>query len=134
MIDVHILALAHRVNSTAANVITNISVPRWDNLTGAWGGYSNTTVTAPDWGIILWQVVNVYPDYVGQLAWILLFLLPFAMMWITHADMTPTAIVGIFFGLYVFAYIGTQYAYTAIVFMAIAFSAILWSMWRGRFS
>lgn len=126
------MTLVHRANTTAANVIQNISALRWDNLTAQWGGFSNTTTGAPNWGTVIWQVVSVYPDYVGPIAFLLLFGLPFIMMWIAHADMVPAAIVGFFFALYIFAYIGNQYAFAAIGCMMIAATSIIWSIWQKR--
>ena len=125
-----IMALVHRANTTVANKISNISVDRFTNITDAWGGYSNSTTLPPDWGTMLWHIANVYPDSVGVIAWFILFSIPFIMMWISHSDMTAGAIVGIFFGLYIFAYIGNQYMYYAIAMVGVALAALIWSMWR----
>lgn len=126
------MTLANRTMTTAADVIQNISVGRFDNLTQQWGASTDNFVGAPDWGRMIWEIVNVYPDFVGPIGWFILFLLPFAMMWIAHADMVPVGILGIFFGLYVFAYVGGQYEYVAQMFMVIALATIVWSLWQKR--
>jgi hypothetical protein len=125
--------LVDRVYATAANdTIANISIGRFDNITDQWGGWSSNQTAPPDWGRMIWEIVSVYPDFVGPVGWFILFFLPFVMMWIAHADMVPAAIVGMFFGLYVFAYVGSQYSYIGIVFMAIAVASMVWSMWLKR--
>lgn len=126
------MTLAHRVNTTAADVIQNISAIRFSNLTDQWGGYNNTTTDGPNWGQSLWHIVSVYPDVVGPIAWVILFSIPFLMMWITHADIVPTALVGIFFGVYIFAYIGNEYYFVGLAFIAVAIASILWSLYQKR--
>jgi hypothetical protein len=124
------MTLVARVTANASNVITNISTGRFDNFTEQWGGYSNTTVGPPNWGMIVQSVVQVYPDFMGQVAWLVLFVIPFMMMWVAFSDIIPVAIVGIFFGLYVFAYIGAQYQGLAILFIAISVAGVLWGLWQ----
>jgi hypothetical protein len=126
------MTLAHRVNTTAADVIANISAIRWDNLTEQWGGMSNSTTEGPNWGTALWNIVLMYPDSVGPIAWVILFSIPFLMMWITHADIVPAALVGLFFGIYVFAYIGDQYYFVGVLLIALAISSILYSLYQKR--
>lgn len=122
------IALVHRANTTAADMIANISSSRFTNITNEWGGFSNNTVTGPNWGTALFQIVSVYPDFLGQVAWLILFLIPFAMMWVGHADMVPSAIIGFFFGLYVFHYIGDQYWFAGLAMMGIGTATVLWSL------
>jgi len=52
------------------------------------------------------------------------------MMWVAFSDIIPVAIVGIFFGLYVFAYIGTQYQGLAVLFIGISVAGVLWGLWQ----
>jgi hypothetical protein len=118
--------------ATAADQIANISVGRFDNITAQWGGYSNTTTGAPDWGRILWETVSVYPDFMGIVAWFILFSIPFIMMWLAHADMTPAAILGLFFGLYIFIFIPEIWQNQAIFMMVIGICGILYSMYQKR--
>lgn len=126
------MTLPHRINATAANVIQNITSIRWDNVTEQWGGMNPNVTGPPNWGVTIWQIVSVYPDFLGQIAWFILFSIPFIMMWIGHADVVPAAILGVFFGLYVYAYIGDQYQFIGIAFIGIALSSIVWSLWQKR--
>lgn len=126
------MPLIHRANTTAADMISNISASRFTNITNEWGGYANDTVSAPNWGTALYQIVSVYPDFLGQIAWLIIFLIPFAMMWVGHADVVPAATIAIFFGLYVVAYIGNQYFWMGIVMMMVGLATVLWSLYNRR--
>jgi hypothetical protein len=124
------MTLVARATSNATHVIQNISTVRFENFTDQWGGYANDTINAPNWGAIVWSTVSVYPDFMGQLAWLVLFMIPFMMMWVAFSDVVPVAIVGIFFGLYVFAYIGTQYQMFAVIMIALSVCAVIWGLWQ----
>lgn len=124
------MTLIARATSNASQAIQNISVVRFENFTEQWGGYSNATTQAPNWGHIVYSTVMAYPDFMGQLAWLVLFMIPFMMMWITFSDIIPVAIVGIFFGLYVFAYIGSQYQGLAVVMIALSVCGVIWGLWQ----
>lgn len=126
------IAFTARAMANASHVIPNISTVRFENITGAWGGWTDNQTGAPDWGLMLWNIVSVYPDAVGPVAWVILFSAPFIMMWLAHADMVPAAILGIFFGLYVFAFIPDNYSYVAIAMIMLAATVILLQVWQKR--
>lgn len=127
-----LLGLPHRINTTPANRISNISAIRWDELINQFGGYDNETVSGPNWGQGLWSLMIQYPDAVGPIAYVIMFSMPFVMMWITHADMVPAAIVGVFFGLYVAFFVGDAYFWVGIVLIALAITTVLWSLAQRR--
>jgi hypothetical protein len=81
----------------------------------------------------LWDVVSVYPDYVGQIAWFVLFAIPFLMMWITHADMLPAAAIGIFMAVYILGFLGEQYMGMGIALIVLAIATAIWSIYIRRF-
>lgn len=126
------MTLVPRVTANATDVIANISPSRWDQFVGLWGGYSNTTTEVMDPGSFLLVVSSQYPDIVGPIAYLILFAIPFIMMWIAHADMVPAAIIGIFFGLYISFYIGGSYFNVGLLFIGIAFTSVIWSLAQKR--
>jgi hypothetical protein len=127
-----LFTLAARANATAANKIANISTIRFENISAAWGGWTDNQTGSPDWGRILWEVVSVYPDSVGMIAWVVLFSIPFLMMYLAHADMVPAAVVGIFFGLYAFAFLEPSWQFGSLAVIGIALTAILLQVWQKR--
>lgn len=124
------MTLIPRATSDASQVIANISVLRFQNITDMIGGYSNSTTDAPNWGAMVWATVSVYPDFLGQMAWMILFMIPFLMMWVAFSDLIPVAIIGIFFGLYVFAYVGSQYQWIGILFIGLSIAGVMWGLWQ----
>jgi hypothetical protein len=128
----HAMAAAKRTNTTAIDHIDNITSLRYENLTLQWGGTANNTNASPNWGQMIFQVINVYPDFLGQIAWLLLFGMPFIMMWIAHADMTAAAVVGFIIGIYVVGFLGSQYMGLGIAMMCIAVAAEIWSLLQKR--
>ena len=132
MIPTPLIDLIHRANTSSTDVISNISILRYTNITDAMGLEANNTVNSPNWGLTLFHLLNVYPDYLGQIAYVIIFSIPFVMMWIAHADMTGPAIVGFFLGIYVFAFVGSQYQFAGIGFLAISTAALIWSLWQKR--
>jgi hypothetical protein len=126
------MTLVPRVAANATNVIQNITPTRWQNIINSWGGYGNQTTIPPDMGTLILNLAMQYPDIVGPTAYVVIFAMPFIMMWITHADVVPTAIVGIFFGLYVSFYIGDNFYAVGLLFIAIALTTIVWSLWQRR--
>lgn len=127
-----ILAYTARIKANISTTIPTIAVDRFTNITDSWGGYNATNTSIPNFGSAIYSIVSVYPDAIGQLVWVILFALPFLMMWITNADMVPAGVIGIFFGVYIFAFIGSQYGYVAVAFIIISVASIAWSMWQKR--
>ena len=116
----------------ASATITTIPTYRLQNITDTWGG--NTTREAgPNFGMLIFNAVSVYPDAMGQIAYVVLFAIPFLMMWIVQADMTMPAIIGMFFSLYIFVKIPEQYILFVVGSFIICFAALLWSLYRRAY-
>jgi hypothetical protein len=119
--------LPFRPNATTT--IANISNPRLVIVNNLWGGYTNVT-DSPNFGLLIWNSIMVYQDAIGQIIWVILFAIPFVMMWITQSDMTLAAIVGMLFSLYVFIKMPEQYIIFAVGAFCICIAALLWSLYK----
>lgn len=124
--------IPNRTMATAANTIQNITPSRWQNIIDTWGGYGSNQTATPDMGTLIFNIAMQYPDLVGPMAYIVIFAMPFVMMWITQSDMVPASVVGIFFGMYITFYIGSNFMYVGILFMAIGCTTIVWSLAQKR--
>jgi hypothetical protein len=113
----------------AVDTITPIPTLRLNNITEQFGG-SNVTNAGPNFGGLIFSAISTYSDAIGQVAFVILFAIPFIMMWIVNADMTLPAIVGIVFSAYVFVRIPSQYIFFAVGAFAISVVALLWSLYR----
>ena len=127
-----LIGLPARLMADYSNNVSNISSDRAQTFFNIWGAYDWNHTTIPDWGTGLWQIVNVYPDYVGPIAWVILMAIPFFMMWITHADVVPAAILATFMGLYIIGFVGSQYMYAGIVIICLAIASVIWSVFLRR--
>jgi hypothetical protein len=126
------IATALPVRPIATATITPINTARLNNITNAWGG-NIPRVTGPDFGQLLIQAMSVYPDAMGQIAWVIIFAIPFVMMWIVQADMTMPAIVGMLFSLYIFLKISPSYGLFALGCFAICTASLLWSLYKRAY-
>lgn len=122
----------HRLNTTSADVISNISVLRYTNLTEQWGGAANDTISAPNWGQMVFHIINIYPDMMGQIAWVILFSIPFVMMWLTHDSILSASTTGIFLGIFVYFFIGSQFQFYAIGLSCLSLAVLIWSIMQKR--
>jgi hypothetical protein len=118
------IGLDHDANSDAAGVIQNIAVDRYKNITNYLEGCANNITGSPIWGRVVFEVESTPRYFFGQLAWFNLFALLFMIVWITHIGIVPVAIVGIFFGLHLFAVGMLHYLYVGIVFMVVAVASM----------
>ena len=112
--------------------ITQVPNPRLPIINNLWGGY-NTTVDAPNFGMLIWNSLMVYQDSIGQVAWVIMFSLPFLMMWIVQSDMTLAAIVGMLFSLYVFLKLPQEYIVFSVGAFCICIAALLWSLYKRAY-
>ena len=109
--------------------ITQVPNPRLPTVNALWGGF-NTTTESPNFGLLIYNSILPYSDSMGQIAWVILFAIPFVMMWIAGADMTLAAIVGMLFSLYIFLKLPQQYIVFAVGALAICISALIFSLYK----
>lgn len=125
--------LPQRLMANSTDVIANISSNRIANFFNySFGGMEYNHTQMPNFGLALFEVVSVYPDYLGMVAWFVLFAIPFIMMWLTHSDVVPAAVLGLFLGIYIVGFIGPQYMVIGVAVMAVAVTSIIWSLWLRR--
>jgi hypothetical protein len=124
--------ISPRITSNASNAIQNVSPSRWNDLINTWGGYSPNQTGNPDIGTAMWSIFMQYPDICGPVAYVILFSVPFVMLWVVHADLVPVSIVGIFFGFYVSFFVGGAFFMVGLLFIALALTTVIWSLAQKR--
>ena len=114
----------------AVNPIATIALPRWQNVTeGLIGGYNQTSQT-PDWAPQIIGIMSVYPDFLGPLALVLMFSIPFFMMWLSHGNMKLLGFLGFLVGIFVFFYLPPNYEIAALIFMVISAAGLIWGWFK----
>lgn len=138
-IQIALVALLAMVKGTYAAPLRQLaSVPltpipnlQYSNVTTMFGG-NQTTVSPVNWGMGIFNLISIYPSAIGQIAYVILFAIPFMMMWIANANMTLPALVGMLFSLYVFLKIPADYAFFAVGAFAISMTALIYSLITRR--
>lgn len=123
--------VSSRENATAGGPIGLLPELRWQNISAAWGGNESFNAT-PGFANITTNAIGVYSDIIGQVAWVLIFSIPFIMMWFYHADMTLAGIVGIIIGSYLILSMPQQFLLVGLGFITISIAAIIWSLLQKR--
>jgi hypothetical protein len=113
----------------AFETFATFNMTRYNQAILAWGG-NGTTEQPVNWGLLLFNLIGVYPDAIGQIAYVIIFAIPFVMMYIAQADITLPAIIGLMFSLYVFTTLPEQYIIFAIGCFAISLTALIWSLMK----
>jgi PKD repeat protein len=114
----------------AVTTMATIPAQRLDNITEALFGGWNETNQSPDWEPIIINSVSVYTDFLGPTAFLLIFLIPFMMMWLAHGNMKLLSILGIIVGLFVFAYLPANFVAAAIICIVVAGATLIWSIFK----
>jgi hypothetical protein len=114
----------------ATDTIATVATPHFANVSAYFINSTNETLTPPDYGMWFWNGIQVYPDFLGPIAYLLIFILPFAMVWIAHGDTRLLCILGLITGPFVFMFIGGAWAAAAVIIMAISVVALIWRLMR----
>lgn len=112
------------VNTTGYNLI----------LTSIGGNTSpaNATDAKINWTQFISATILPFTAQMGYLAYVIIFAIPFILMWLMHSDMVPAAIAGIIVGGFGLAFLPAEYSLLAGVFVALAFVAVVYSLLKER--
>lgn len=111
--------------------LSQIANPRLPSLINeTFGGWAQTNQTNPQWTSALYSTIMVYFDQLGGLAFIILVLIPFAMMLISHGNMKMTGITGLILSALVFIYLPATYQIAAVIMFVIMFATLLWGLFK----
>ena len=127
-----VLAATLPAREWANETITPIPTTRLNDILMNIGNTSVRT-DGPNWGSLLFNLLAVYTDSAGIIAYVVLFAIPFIMMWIAQSDMTLPAIVGMMFSIYCFAMLPQQYILFSTGCFVICVAGLLWSLYRRAY-
>lgn len=124
-----VIAAAARV--MANTTISTLATPHFANVSAYFINGTNETAHPPDYGMWFTNALQIYPDLVGPIAYLLIFLIPYAMIWISNGDLRLITVLGIITGLFVFLYIGGTWAAFGVLAMLIAVIGTAWRLYRS---
>jgi len=83
------------MREVANTTIAPILIPRFPAIINdTFGGNVSVNVTRPNWTSAIINTIMVYPDAMGFIAYVIMWLIPFAMMFISQGNARMAAIVG----------------------------------------
>lgn len=115
--------------------IATVSTAAYNSIITSIGGNTspaNATAAKPNWTMFLTATINPYTTQMGYLAYVIIFAIPFLLMWLMHGDMVPAAVAGIIIGGFGLTYLPSEYHLLAGVFVAIAVVAVVYSLLKER--
>lgn len=123
-----IVDAAPRINAT--ETIATIATPHFANVSSYFINGTNESYGPPsfkDWGV---EGVNVYVDIMGPIAYLLIFFIPFGMIWMAHGDTRLLSILGLITGAFVLAYLPSTWAAAAGIVIVAAIVSLIWRLMR----
>jgi hypothetical protein len=114
----------------ATATLPTIPGERYDALTRLLGFGNVESTDTPNWSGAPPEIVGVYTDYMGPIAFLLIFLIPFGMIWMSHGNMKLLAVVGCITGLFVFQYLPANYTAAAVICIVVSVAAGIWGVFK----
>jgi PKD repeat protein len=114
----------------AATVIPTIPNEHYLPILGMLAMGEEETTAIPNWSALPLELMGVYTDYMGPIAFLIIFLIPFGMMWLAHGNMKLLAILGLITCGFVFLYLPATYQAAAIMCMLVSIAAGLWGLFK----
>lgn len=115
-----------------ANVtIAPVLIPRFPTIINdTFRGNQTVNFTRPVWQDAILNTLMIYPDAVGSMAYLIICIIPFAMMWISNGNMKMAAVVGLIVSLFVFAFLPATYVTAGYFCFVISFVSAVWGIFR----
>jgi len=128
-----IIGLAHRINTSAIDVIATLDTTRFEALINSTQDANMTSgYNLSEVGNAVGNVAGYYTDALGMTAYIIFFSIPFIYSWFSHSDLLPAGIFGLFFAAFAYGYLPSNYFFVAIVFALISVVSVVWSLYQKR--
>lgn len=114
----------------ANTTIQTIATQHFQNVSAYFINGTNETSAPPDYGMWVQNAIWIYPDMVGPIAYLLIFFIPFGMIFMSHGDIRLIGVLGLITGPFVILYLAGPYVAIAVLVMLAAFVGIVWRMMR----
>ena len=78
------------------------------------------------------NALQIYPDLLGPIAYLMIFLIPYAMLWISNGDTKLISILGMITSLFVFVYVKGAWQVAAVLVFILSLVTVMWRIYRGN--
>ena len=114
----------------ANETIATVATPHFANVSAYFINGTNETSAPPDYGMWFTNAIQVYPDFIGPIAYLLIFMIPFAMIWISNGDTRLICVLGLITGAFVFAFLPSTWVAASVIIMVVSVVALIWRLTR----
>jgi hypothetical protein len=114
----------------AVDNISTIATPHYANVSAYFINGTNETSAPPDYGMWFTNALQVYPDFLGPIAYLLIFFIPFGMIWMAHGDTRLISVLGLITGPFIILYLGGPWIAAAVIIMVLSAVALWWRITR----
>lgn len=119
----------------ATGTVTTLPTDAYQGIKDSFGG-NNSPATAEaalvNWSMFIEHDVSVYQLVLGNIALVIIFSIPFILMWLMQQDVTIPSIVGIILGVFVLAFLPSEYHLAPIAFIGLSITAIFYTLLKER--
>jgi hypothetical protein len=114
----------------ADDTIATIATPHFANVSAYFINGTNETSAPPDYGMWFTNALQVYPDFLGPIAYLLIFFIPFGMIFVSHGDIKLISILGLLTAPFIILYLGGVWVAAAFVVILLSILGLIWRLSR----
>jgi hypothetical protein len=116
----------------AVDTVATLETPHFANVSAYFINGTNETAAPPDYGMWFTNALQIYPDLLGPIAYLMIFLIPYAMLWISNGDTKLISILGMITSLFVFVYVKGAWQVAAVLVFILSLVTVMWRIYRGN--
>jgi hypothetical protein len=131
--QIHVIQSFTRV--TASATITPVSTHAYNVILNSFGGNrtpANESEARVNFTQFLFGTTYTYTDLMGNLALVIIFAIPFILMWLMQSDLTIPGIIGIILGGFLFLFLPAEWHMAPVAFIALSIVAIIYGLYMRR--
>ena len=121
---------------TSSTTITPVSTHAYNVIINSFGGNRSPTTESEariNFTQFLFGTTYTYTDIMGNLALVIIFAIPFILMWLMQSDLTIPGIIGIIIGGFLFIFLPAEWHMAPVAFIALSIVSVVYGLYtRGN--
>lgn len=114
----------------ANTTISTLATPHFTNVSAYFINGTNETAMPPDYAMWFTNAIWLYADFIGPLAYLIIFFIPFGMIFLSHGDIRLITILGLFTAPFIILYLGGVWIAAAFVVILLSVVGLIWRLSR----
>lgn len=112
----------------ANTTIQTLATPHFANVSAYFINGTNETSAPPDYGMWFANALAIYGDFIGPLAYLMIFFIPFGMIFMAHGDIRLIAILGLITAPFVILFLTGPWVAAAFVVIFLSIIGLIWQL------